>query len=311
MSPDTLSPWPEVVRRDLAAAADSLFDVEKVRTASENRLRQFTRAAGEPDKDGELRGFGWDLRSPAVVAQATLVAAMLCDSAVAEQSLGPGPKKTKGCCLEHDAERNLTRALRAHPLGPWVKAQKGIGEKQGGRLIATIDDPYLRPEMKLPDGTWESARARTVSELRAYFGYGEDKTNPGHIQKRQRGQRANWSAAGKMRAYLVAEKCMQSGLDKRYGCERAEGDDFATHTPECGCSPYRVIYDRERVRYAEAVHAEECVRCGPSGRPAQPGSPLSLAHKKARALRRVAKEIIDDMWREARRIHLETPVSGQ
>jgi hypothetical protein len=312
-----LSPWPEKPNRDLAAAADTLHDIERLRTASENRLRQFVRGTDKEDKDGGKRGYGWDLRSPAVVAMATLVASMLCDSDVIVPILGKAPKR-KGCCLEHDAERNLNRALRVHPLGPWVKAQKGVGEKQGGRLVGVIGDPYMRPALKLPDGSWDPERPRILAELRSWCGYGEDKTRRGHIQRRKRRKpgepaapAANWNHAAKMRAYLVAVSCMKSGLDKRGGCKRAEGDDFATHTQECQCSPYRIVYDRERIRYADAVHDEECPQCGPAGHPAQPGSPLSLSHKKQRALRRAAKEIIDDLWREARRIHLETPVSGQ
>jgi hypothetical protein len=324
----TLSPWPEHLDHDVAAAADTLNDIERLRIASVNRLRQFIRPLDEVDKDGGQRGFGWDLRSPAVAALATLIATMQCDNELMLTVLGKEkPKKPRGCCfivtmgnseeraaqqrgscLEHDAERNLTRALRAHPLGAWVKAQKHIGEKQGGRLIGAIGDPYIRPELLLPDGSVDPMRARTISELRAYCGFGEDKTNPRHIQKRARGQRSNWSAAAKMRAYLVAESCMK-GLRKP--CERVEGDDFAVHVEGCNCSPWRLVYDRERARYADAVHDEECVRCGPSGKPAQSGSPLSLGHKKGRALRRVAKEIVDELWREARRIHLETAADGQ
>lgn len=308
-----VTPWDRDLSFDVAACADALNAIEETRKASENRLRQFVRPEDEPDKDGKCRGLGWSLATHAPVEElVTQILGMCCHSTVAHAILGgKRPKKYLGCCLEHDAERYLTRSLRAHPLGKWVKAQKGIGEKQGGRLVATIGDPYVRPELETADGGIEPMRVRTLAELRAYCGFGEDKTRPGRIQKRQRGQRANWNAAAKSRAYLVAEKCMVSGFDKKHGCERIKGDDFATHTAECQCSPYRLIYDRERVRYADAVHDEECVRCGPAGHPAQPGSPLSLGHKKGRALRRTAKAIVEDLWREARRIHEETPGGGQ
>lgn len=302
-------PWDPDLSFDVAACADALDAIEETRKASENRLRQFVRPKDKPDKDGKCRGLGWSLATHAPVKElVTQILGMCCHSTVALAILDDKPpRKHLGCCLEHDAERNLTRALRAHPLGKWVKAQKGIGEKQGGRLVATIGDPYVRPELKTADGGIEPMRVRTLAELRAYCGFGEDKARPGRIQKRRRGQHANWNAAAKSRAYLVAEKCMVSGFDKKHGCERVEGDDFATHTAECQCSPYRLIYDRERVRYADAVHREECLQCGPAGRPAQPGSPLSLGHKKGRALRRTAKEILEDLWREAERIHRETP----
>jgi hypothetical protein len=274
-----LSPWPDELSRDLAAAADSLDDIERLRIGSENRLRQFTRGADEVDADGKRRGFGWDLRSPAVIALAALVAGMKCDSEVVRQALGDErPPKRKGCCLEHDAERNLTRSLRAHPLGPWVKMQKGIGEKQGGRLVAVIGDPYVRPALLLPDGMWDPARPRTPSELWAYFGL-----KPG--QKRKRGERANWSAAGKMRAWNVAVSMLKAGN--------------------------REPYDKRKAHTEGQLHEGECVRCGPSGKPAQPGSPWNDGHRHQDAVRIMSKEVLKHMWREARRIHLETPVGGQ
>jgi hypothetical protein len=232
----------------------------------------------------------------------------------------PGPDVARLAALvgmladaEHKATLNLQRVMRKHPLGPWLAVQKGIGEKQGARLLATIGDPYIRPEITREDGTVEPSRPRMVSELWAYCGYhvvpadhrpydtqspvvgGElNGSSPGHsglgtqmtaagvAPKRQRGQHANWSAAAKMRAFLVAESCIkQSG------------------------TPHRAVYDATRVKYADAKHDYECIRCGPKGKPAQPGSPLSDGHKHARALRAVAKEILRDLWREARRIHLE------
>lgn len=275
---EVLSPWPEDSTRDLAAAADTLHDIERLRIASENRLRQFTRGTDEEDKDGGKRGFGWDLRSPAVASLATLVGGMKCDSEVVRQALGDDkPPKKKGCCLEHDAERNLTRALRANPLGPWVRAQKGIGEKQGGRLVATIGDPYMRPAMLREDETWEPARPRTVSELWAYCGL-----KPG--QRRKRGELANWSATAKMRAWNVAGSMLKAGN--------------------------REVYDKRKAATEGRLHSAECVRCGPSGKPALPGSAWSDGHRHADALRVVSKEILKELWREARRIHLETPVSG-
>ncbi len=61
-------------------------------------------------------------------------------------------------------------------------------------------------------------------------------------------------------------------------------------------SPYRDVYDSARVLYASRVHAEPCIRCGPSGHPAAEGSPWSIGHQHAAALRKVGKEIVKDMW---------------
>lgn len=304
-------PGPSLADPLLALAADVLDDLEKVRIANENRLRQLTRSA--EDSDGEIRGFGLDEGHPDVARLAALVK-MLADA-------------------EHQAELNLGRLMRNHPLGPWVKATAGIGVKQGARLIAALGDPYVRPEIVRKDGAVEPSRARLVSELWAYCGYhvistpvsahtpngtprgiaadghdlpadpnghigtpspgaggdqghsgpgefGAHFANAGVAPKRQRGARANWSATAKMRAYLVAVSCMK-------------------HME----SPYRAVYDDTRAKYAGAVHQVACIRCGPKNTPAEPGSALSDGHKHARALRAVAKEVLRDLWREARRIH--------
>lgn len=267
----------------LALLADVLDDLEKTRIANENRLRQLTR--NEPDKDGEERGFGLDESHPDVARTATLVDAL--------------------AKLEHDATLNLQRSMRRHPLGPWVKAQKGIGEKQAARLLAAIGDPYWH--------TLED-RPRTVSELWAYSGYhvvparqasvdaqqrsagGAQTGHPDHQKgdaqvtsvgvaaKRTKGQKANWSTTAKMRAHLIAESCM-----KQLG------------------SSYRAVYDARKTHTEGRLHAVDCVRCGPSGKPAPAGSPWTDGHRHADALRVTAKAILRDLWREGRRIHEGDP----
>lgn len=252
---------PRVADSLLLIYADALDDLERVRIATENRvrsLRQVKGLDGSPEAD-RMDAMVTGLRS-----------------------------------LEHGAELELKRALRKHPLGPWIKATVGIGEKQGGRLLAAIGDPATR---------------RTVSQLWAYCGYhvlsaghsenghqknlagGDPSSNPGqqgigtHLghagvaPTRKRGQKANWNSDAKMRAFLVAESCMK----KRH-------------------SPYRIVYDNGRAKYADALHPTECKRCGPAGKPAAAGSPLSDGHKHARALRLVAKAVLRDLWIEARRV---------
>lgn len=271
----------------LTLAADVLDDLEAVRIANENRLRQLTRI--EADADGKERGFGLPLDHPDVARLAALVDALV--------------------KAEHNAQLNLERMMRRHPLGPWVKATRGVGEKQAARLLAAIGDPY-----------WNTLhnRPRTVSELWAYAGYHVLRTGQGAADSqtrnagsgstggnldqrsgepqrasvgvaatRVRGQRANWSATAKMRAHLVAVSIVKAG------------------------GPYREVYDAARAKYEDAVHHVECRRCGPSGEPAQPGSPLSAGHQHARALRAVAKAVLRDLWREAKRLHETAPPPNQ
>jgi hypothetical protein len=132
----------------LALAADFLDDVERVKIANENRLRAPTRA--ETDADGVDRYIGLDSSHPVVAQLAAMV-----------ESLSE---------VEHQAVLNLQRMLRKHPLHAWVKAQRGVGEKQAARLLAVIGDPYLRPEIVHEDGTVIPEGPRTVSALWAYCG---------------------------------------------------------------------------------------------------------------------------------------------
>ena len=228
----------------LALSADVLDDLERVRIANENRLRQLTRSA--TDADGEERGFGLDESHPDVARLAALV------SELAKS--------------EHQATLNLNRLMRAHPLGPWVAEMPGVGIKQAARLLASIGDPAWND---LADD-W-----RTLRQLYSYCGYGDATA-----QVRRRGHKSNWDTTAKTRCYLIAVSCVKVGR-----------------------GPLREVYDEGRVRYADAVHESECVRCGPSGRPALPGSPISAGHQHARAVRLVSKAVLRGLWREARRLH--------
>lgn len=286
----------------LELSAAVLDDLERVRIANENRLRQLTRDVD--DKDGEERGFGLTLDNPDVLNLAALVRSMRCDASVVVALIGKSPK-TKGCCLEHDAERELTRKLKKHPLGPWFAAQRGVGPKQAARLIASIGDPYIRPDIyrKTDDGEVylaEVSRPRLVSELWSYTGYGDSQK-----QVRRKGQKANWSSAAKMRAFNIVDSCI-----KQVGktCEVVKDDKdaylYAVHAADCTCSPYRVAYDIGRAKYAGSVHPWECDRCSPKGKPpALAGSPRSPKHVHQAAVRLATKELLRDLWREAARLH--------
>jgi hypothetical protein len=210
---------------ELLFCAAFLDDCERIRIATENRLRA-------------MRETGLDVR-------------------VYEQQAEALAK------IEHQATLALQRAMRRHPLGPWVARTIGLGEKQTARLIASIG--------LITWNTLEDRPRRGPAELWAYCGY-----VPG--QRRRKGERSNWSTEAKMRAYLCAESCIKQRE-----------------------SPYRMVYDASRIKHAEATHDEPCAQCGPKGTPAPTGSPLSDGHKHTRALREVAKRILRDMFLEAKR----------
>lgn len=240
----------------LALAADVVDDLERVKIANQNRLRTLTAQ--------DEYGHGMSVDHPDVKRLAALVKAL-------EDA-------------EHQATLNLARVMRHHPLGEWVKASKGVGEKQTARLLASIGDPY-----------WNDLhnRPRRLRELYAFCGMSvvgaaaqstyesQWSASGGAAPTKQRGERVTWNPDARMRLWLIASKTVMVG----HG------------------GPYRQVYDEGRLKYADAVHAEECKRCGPKGKPAQIGSPLSAAHQHARAIRLIAKAILRDLWTAAKNIH--------
>jgi hypothetical protein len=165
--------------------------------------------------------------------------------------------------MEGRIQRRVAKEMRAGPFGPWIASQRGVGELSVAKFLGIVGT--------LTYNTLEERPRRGPAELWAYCGF-----VPG--QKRTRGERANWSTEAKTAAFLMAESCVKSGGE------------------------YRDLYDQFKARYADRVHEAECKRCGPAGKPAQPGSPWSDGHKDAAAKRAVAKRIIRDLYVESKRI---------
>jgi len=91
--------------------ADAVDDFERVRLATESRVRSLIDIKKLPD-------------SPEVSRMEALVGSV------------------RG--LELQAIRDLERAMRDHLFGAWVERNKGVGLKGIGRLLAAIGDPATR-----------------------------------------------------------------------------------------------------------------------------------------------------------------------
>ena len=244
--------------------ADQLGDVESLRTATANRLRTLF-----SDEDWG-KGVSEDLpEAKALTSQLEQIEA-----------------------VEHGVTLSLMRAMRAHYLGPWCKTTVGVGEKQLGRLLAVIGDPAARAK---PSQLWAYCGLHVLHpgqsphDTQPRTAGVDPSSDPGQLvadthddragvaPTRARGQQSNWSTEAKTRTYLIAESCIKQ-----------------MH------SPYRTVYDDGRTKYADATHQHVCKRCGPSGKPAEVGTPLSLGHQHARAMRLVMKRILLDLWKQSR-----------
>lgn len=245
----------------LALTAESLDDIEKTRIAAENRHRSLIQVYG-------MEG------TPQEQAAAVFAAGLL--------------------DLEQQTILRLKRAMKAHPLGSWVKAQKGVGDKQAARLLASIGDPYWHPETLNEDGSVRHPEGpRNVAKLWAYCGLhvlpvsqashedrrsvagGEPASSPDHrssddrtgrvgaAAKRRKGVKANWSTTAKMRAYLIATSCIK----------QPDGNT------------YRDIYTARRAHTA-VTHPE-----------------WTPGHSHNDGLRILSKELLKDLWIAARELH--------
>lgn len=187
----------------LQTLATFLDDVEGLRKAGANRMRALT--GTEPDEDGVIRGLGFSEDHPVVKSIATML-----DSLTQ---------------IESQNIKELQKSMKKHPLGPWIKSQVGIGEKQGARLLAAVGDPYMRmQDVEYEDGSVLKAGPRTVSQLWAYCGL---HVSDGEAVRRRKGQQSNWSTEAKTRAYLISTSCIKQAK-----------------------SPYRKIYDDRRATTA-------------------------------------------------------------
>ena len=181
---------------------------------------------------------------------------------------------------EHLLGLDLRRCFRrtaGASVRAWQKGQKGIGEHLVARLLGVLGDPYIASPMHWEPGkdakrvlVADEPFTRSVSQLWSYCGHGDA------TRKRAKGMTQDEALAlgnprAKMLVHLIAE-----------GCVKSDG-------------PYRKVYVNDR-------HSRGDVQA-PEGWTS--GSELTKQHSHNRALRRVAKEVLRDLWTAAREDHAD------
>lgn len=190
-----------------------------------------------------------------------------------------GPHLAQLEATEHAARLMLRRCYRRvvpASLKALQKTEAGLGEDSFARILGHLGDPYIAtPHWWEGTGTNRTLMVgepyvRTIGQLWQYCGHGA----PGRVTKGMTAEQLAGlgNPTLKMLVHLQAEFCMkQKGR-------------------------YRALYDTVRATVADKTHTTPCVRCGPSGKPAQDGTPWSAGHQHAHALRLLGKEILRDMW---------------
>lgn len=178
------------------------------------------------------------------------------------------------------AVRDLTRAMRAHPLAGFIRAHRGIGEKTVARLLGIIGDPLWRPDQK----TGEMV-PRSVAQLRSYCGLGDAAA-----QRRQRGVKLNYNTKAQVRVHVIADAAIKTRCEN---CQTAgakvDESGWIAPAADCVCREdgrtYRAIYDDSRIY--EGSRTDE-------------GAAETDGHRHNRALRKVKKAFLRDLWTYAR-----------
>lgn len=191
------------------------------------------------------------------------------------------------------AERGLILIFRESGFRDFAKRNKGLGEKILARILGHLGDPLVASPkhwVETPGGKEKRVLVddepylRSVSQLWQYCGHGA----PGKRAKGMTQEEALrlGNPMIKKLVFMAAECCMKQ--------KPKEGEEAPR---------FRAVYEERKAETEGKLHTTVCVRCGPSGKPAQIDSPWSDGHRHADALRIVGKEILRGLWLEARLLH--------
>lgn len=216
----------------------------------------------------------------------------------------------------------IKREWRKHPLAPWAKSVRGLGEHHAAVLVAMLDgDPYVaypkrwegpgrgnhvsKSNDETPARTTQESESRAEASGRAIQRTGPRTTAPARIlvadppfirTPGQLWQYCGVGALGKRTAGMSQEDALALGKPMLKSRVWQIAGSFLKAKNET----YRAAYDAERVRVENRVHDKPCPPCH-----AKAGDPWRDGHKHASGLRVMAKQFLLDLWLESKRLHEE------
>jgi hypothetical protein len=231
--------------------ARQLWDIQEVRVAMSNRVEQIKRdgLAGE-----------W---SASLVMHVETLAS-----------------------LERAIDAQLSKLMRDHPAGPWIKATNGLGLPGVARLIGVVTCFTPGP---MYGAAFE--RFQNVAKLWKYVGL---DVRGGKAPRRERGIKSTWSPQGRKVCYQIIDSLLKVGDAGRVSKKG--------HVSKG--SPYRELYLRRRaaVDLRPLVGPSKC----PFGQEHRDRNKRVIecgdAHRHADAMRVAVKELLKDLWVEWKRV---------
>ena len=213
--------------------------------------------------------------------------------------------------------RRIAEVQRQPTSHPTTTDPDEDGEVRGFGLGATHPAVITQQAGRTESSRWRKCRSRrsrrlcadTPSGLGSWLKRASGSSKPRVFWRLSvtrtgtllRTDRDPWQSCGRTAVLHRGKAPARDSEQLVHGREDARLERCAEHHQVGG--PWRDLWDERRAHTEEALHTDVCVRCGPSGKPAQPGSPKSLAHLKADADRYVSKRLLRELWREARKLH--------
>jgi hypothetical protein len=142
--------------------------------------------------------------------------------------------------LEDQSNTNLTKALRMHPLYPWLQRFPGMAGAKVAALVGILADPR---RFVGPDGKW-------TRRVWSYLGF---RVDDGKMPRRKKGEQSNWNTKARTLCLMpggIAEQVVRLGAAREEKWTAPKKGSKAKPVLRAGqeATPYRLLYEETKAR---------------------------------------------------------------